>query len=66
MPGSEARAIRTWSWLLISTGIRYDIEASIDLKAWARMTTLTNETGTLSFTDPVAGAAQRFFRVGGK
>ncbi|MEO8429596.1 MAG: hypothetical protein ABI651_21090 [Verrucomicrobiota bacterium] len=29
-----------------------DTEASNDLKAWTRLTTLTNETGTLPFPDP--------------
>ena len=48
-------------------GFVYDIEASNDLKTWTRLTTLTNETGTLSFADPVArGAAQRFYRVSGR
>ena len=45
-------------------GFAYDIEASNDLKSWARLTTLTNETGTLSFTDPAAGtSASRFYRT---
>jgi len=45
-------------------GFVYDIEASSDLKAWTRLTTLTNETGALSFADPsVNGAVQRFYRA---
>ena len=49
-------------------GFAYDIETSTDLKAWARLTTLTNETGTLSFSDPVTGssAPERFYRAVGK
>jgi hypothetical protein len=43
---------------------RHRIEASNGLKAWTHMTTLTNETGTLSFTDPLANSAsERFYRV---
>ena len=45
-------------------GFAYDIEASNDLKAWTRLTTLTNETGTLSFADPLAATlSSRFYRV---
>jgi hypothetical protein len=48
-------------------GFAYDIEASSDLKSWTRLTTLTNETGTLSFADPqVDSAPQRFYRAVGK
>lgn len=48
-------------------GFVYDIEASNDLKAWTRLTTLTNETGTLSFADPLAvGEPRRFYRAVGQ
>ncbi len=48
-------------------GFLYDIEASNDLKAWKRLTTLTNETETFSFPDPLAaGVARRFYRVVGQ
>ena len=55
--------LRVKSW----KGFAYDVEASSDLKAWTRLTTLTNETGTLSFADALAlGQAQRFYRAVGK
>jgi hypothetical protein len=48
-------------------GFVHDIEASSDLKSWTRLTTLTNETGSLSFGDGAASSApQRFYRAVGK
>ena len=47
-------------------GSVYDLEASNDLRVWTHLTTLTNETGTVSFTDPLAnGAAERYYRAVG-
>ena len=55
--------LRVKSW----KGFAYDVETSNDLKSWTRLTTLTNETGTLSFADALAlGQAQRFYRAVGK
>jgi hypothetical protein len=48
-------------------GFVYEIEASNDLKSWSRLATLTNETGTLSFADPLASStSQRFYRTVGR
>lgn len=49
--------VRSWK------GFVYDIETSSDLTAWTHMTTLTNETGTLSFADPAATTGSRFYRA---
>ena len=39
-----------------------EVQASIDLKQWWPVTTVTNLTGTLEFTDPdAAGILQRFY-----
>ena len=32
----------------------FEVQASIDLKQWSPVTTVTNLTGTLEFTDPDA------------
>ena len=33
----------------------FEVQASTDLKQWSPMTTVTNLTGTLEFTDPRRG-----------
>ena len=56
----ELVALKIKSW----KGFVYDIEASNDLNAWTHLTTLTNETGTLSFADPLTSSAvRRFYRL---
>jgi enediyne biosynthesis protein E4 len=45
-------------------GQAFDVQTSPDLSAWTVVATVTNTTGTLTFTDPQAGGArQRFYRV---
>ena len=46
--------VRCWQ------GQRFDIETSTDLRQWQPLSTLTNLTGTLEFSD--SGAAQRAAR----
>ena len=42
----------------------FEVQASIDLKQWSPVTTVTNLTGTLEFTDPdTASFLQRFYRA---
>ena len=42
----------------------FEVQASIDLKQWLPVTTVTNRTGTLEFTDPdAANLVQRFYRA---
>ena len=42
----------------------FEVQASIDLKQWSPVTTVTNLTGTLEFTDPdAANHSRRFYRV---
>ena len=42
----------------------FEMQASIDLKQWSPVTTVTNLTGTLEFTDPdAANLMQRFYRA---
>ena len=42
----------------------FEVPASIDLKQWSPVTTVTNLTGTLEFTDPGAvNLSQRFYRA---
>jgi ASPIC and UnbV/FG-GAP-like repeat len=51
---------RVQSW----KGMAFEVQASTDLKQWSPVTTVTNLTGTLEFTEP--GAAQelrRFYRT---
>ena len=40
-------AFRVQSW----KGMAFEVQASIDLKQWSPVTTVTNLTGTLEFTD---------------
>ena len=52
--------LRIHSW----KGQHFQIESSADLKQWSPLTTATNETGALIFTDPTASSApQRFYRA---
>ena len=42
----------------------FEVQASIDLKQWSSVTTVTNLTGTLEFTDlDAANLTQRFYRA---
>ena len=42
----------------------FEIQASTDLDQWSPLTSLTNLTGTLEFTDPnAANHLQRFYRA---
>ena len=51
---------RVQSW----KGMAFEVQASIDLKQWSPVTTLTNLTGTLEFADPdAANLMQRFYRA---
>ena len=57
---TEVGAFRIRSW----RGQSFTVQASADLTEWTALTTVTNVSGTLAFTDPAAGqAAQRFYRV---
>ena len=53
-------AFRVQSW----KGMAFEVQASIDLKQWSTVTTVTNLTGMLEFTDPnAANLMQRFYRA---
>ena len=53
-------AFRVQSW----KGMAFDVQASTDLKQWSPVTTVTNLTGTLEFTDPdAANLMRRFYRA---
>ena len=42
----------------------FELQASIDLQQWVPMTTVTNLTGPLEFTDPnAANFSRRFYRA---
>jgi len=42
----------------------FEIQASTDLGQWSTLTTVTNLTGTLEFTDPdAANHLRRFYRT---
>ena len=42
----------------------FEVPASIDLKQWSPVTTVTNLTGTLEFKDPdAANHWRRFYRA---
>jgi len=56
--GLGAFRIRSWR------GQSFTVQASADLAEWTALTSVTNVSGALAFTDPAAGqAAQRFYRV---
>ena len=53
-------AFRVQSW----KGMAFEVQASTDLKQWSPVTTVTNLTGTLEFTDPdAANDLRRFYRT---
>jgi hypothetical protein len=55
--GGELK-IKCWN------GQAFDVQVSPDLSAWTVAATVTNTTGTVTFTDPeIGGARQRFYRV---
>jgi hypothetical protein len=39
------------------------VESSTNLASWSTISTLTNSTGTLQFTDPAASNVQRYYRA---
>jgi hypothetical protein len=59
LQASEAGVLRIQSW----KGMAFDLQVSTDLAQWFPLTTVTNLTGTLEFTDPTAAnQLQRFYR----
>ena len=57
---SGPSALRVQSW----KGMAFELQASIDLQQWVPMTTVTNLTGPLEFTDPnAANFSRRFYRA---
>ncbi|MCI0536533.1 MAG: FG-GAP-like repeat-containing protein [Verrucomicrobiales bacterium] len=56
--GSGAFRIQSWK------GMTFEVQASTDLTTWSPLTTITNLTGTLEFTDPHTGNdSRRFYRT---
>ena len=57
---SGAGTFRVQSW----KGMAFDVQASTDLNQWSPVSTVTNLTGTLEFTDPdTAILMRRFYRA---
>ncbi|MSU62483.1 MAG: hypothetical protein EXS31_08810 [Pedosphaera sp.] len=55
-----AGVLRIQSW----KGMAFEVQASTNLDQWSPLTTVTNLTGTLEFTDPeVANPMRRFYRT---
>ncbi len=55
-----AGVFRIQSW----KGMAFEVQASTDLDQWSPLTTVTNLTGTLEFSDPdVANQGSRFYRT---
>jgi hypothetical protein len=55
-----AGVLRIQSW----KGMAFDVQSSSDLDQWSILTTVTNLTGTLEFTDPdAANHLRRFYRT---
>jgi hypothetical protein len=55
-----AGVLRIQSW----KGMAFEVQASTDLNQWSPMTTVTNLTGTLEFTDPdTTNSFRRFYRT---
>jgi len=55
-----AGVLRVQSW----KGMAFEVQASTDLNKWSPLTTVTNLTGALEFTDPeVANEGRRFYRT---
>jgi len=46
-----------------SSGQVYQVEVSTNLTSWSAVDTLANVTGTVSFTEPSATNASRFYRA---
>jgi hypothetical protein len=64
LPDSLGRTNAQFSFTLLSQpGSAIEVQTSADLLAWATLSTLTNLTGTLPFTDTAAAAGPRFYRV---
>ena len=60
LQGLRPGAFRVQSW----KGMAFEVQATIDLKQWSPVTTVTNLTGTLEFTDPDAtNYLRRFYRA---
>ena len=58
MPRPVAFRIHSWN------GMAFEVQASTDLKQWSPVTTVTNLTGRLGFTDPAAAnLLQPFYRA---
>ncbi len=56
----RAGTLRIQSW----KGMAFEVQASTDLDQWSPLTTATNLTGTLEFTDPdAANSLRRFYRT---
>jgi len=56
--GAGQFRIRSWK------GMAFSVEASPDLSNWSPLGTVTNETGTLTFSDPApATVPQKYYRV---
>ncbi|MSU62284.1 MAG: hypothetical protein EXS31_07790 [Pedosphaera sp.] len=56
----RAGVLRIQSW----KGMAFEVQASTDLNLWSPVTTVTNLTGTLEFTDPeVTNPSRRFYRT---
>ena len=53
--------------LVSEPGLRFEVLASANIMAavsnWGSVATLTNTTGSLTYTDPTAGLQQRFYQV---
>ena len=55
-----AGVLRIQSW----KGMSFEVQSSTDLDQWSPLTTVTNLTGTLEFTDPnTANDLRRFYRT---
>jgi hypothetical protein len=55
--GTGAFRIQSWK------GQAFEVQMSPDLAQWSPVTTVTNLTGTLDYTDAAAPATQRYYRV---
>lgn len=49
--------------LYCQPGTACEIQASTDLLTWSALATVTNTTGTVTFTDSQKGLAERFYRA---
>ena len=55
-----AEVLRAQSWKEIAFGV----QSSTDMEQWSPLSTVTNLTGTLEFTDPnAANDSRRFYRT---